>query len=350
MIVATSEIVLGPLVLCLCVLEFLSALFVLCGREGFERMLRVGRTGVWSLALLGAFFAVLSGHYNQDWVYNFWAAQVPMVGLFLSSGMFLCRVWCDDAKYLAKEGSGELLSEHARTLPPLHPAWLFLVMLVVLSLIPLALQLLSPASYANPYSTGRPVWNLVELARWGVGGPIPTYLAEVGPDGVVHAHQDVPREVTVPMGTTLIAAWLWIQFCVIALIGRLVPWPRLRIGAYLLAPLGIGILWLSGSSGLPWGKELALDPRYFGPLSARSSGIWEDEGATLASYGGVMLVAAICTVVLALALGIEHFISRRRSMAAALASPQSGATFHQREQDELLRLTPRNGSAGLEGC
>jgi hypothetical protein len=348
MIVAASLFVLGPLVLCMCVLELVAALLMFGGRGKFRRLIRLGWIGVWTLAILGAFFALLSGHYQQDWVHNFWAAQVPMVGLFVSSGMLLCRIWRDDACFIVTGGPGVLASRSSGRASRIHPAFLFLMMLVVLSLIPLALQLISPASYANPYSTGHPVRNLVELAQWGLGGPLPAYLAELGSDGVVRAHQNVPREVTVPMGTTLIAAWLWILFCVIALIGRIIPWARVRVGAYLVAPLAIGLMWFSGLGGLPYGEKLGLDPRYFMPNAARDSGIWRDEGVTLASYGGVMLLAAICTAVLALALGVERFVLRRRTATIAVAS-QSNASGTRPSAEDPTRLSTSHGIARLNG-
>ncbi len=345
MVPVSWMLVFGPLTLCVGVLELVTAVRFWRSGRMLSFSLERGSAAIWALGIGAALIALASGISNPDWVHDFWAAQMAMVGLFLCSGLLLCRVWSDDAAFIARASETGL-----RRTRRVNTAWLFLGMLLWFALCPLALELAFPGNHVNPHNTGHPVRNLVELAQWGLGGPVPAYLAEVGPDGVMHAHQNVPREVTVPMGTTLIAAWLWIHFCVIALVGRIVPWPRLRIGAYLLAPIGIGILWLSGLGGLPWSEQLALDPRYFGPESARDSGIWQDEGATLASYGGVMLLAAICTSVLALALRVERFISRRRSMAAALAvSPQSGATLEQREKDERLRLAPSGGTASLEG-
>lgn len=346
MVVSTLLFLFGPLTLCVCVLDLATAARV--WRTGrilpfsFER----GTAAIWVLWIGGALLALISGVTDPNRLHDFWAVQGPMVALFLGSGFLLSRTWSDDAAYMAKNSEAPSTGERR-----INPAWLFLGMLLWLSLWPLALELAFPGNYVNPYSTKRPAWNLVELARWGLGGPVPTYLAEIGPDGVVHAHQNVPRQVTVPMGTTLIAAWLWIYFCVIALVGRIVPRPRLRIGGFLAAPIVIGVLWLAGLGGLPLGERLALDARYFGPSSVERSGIWWNEGATLASYGRVMLLAAICTAVLALALGAQRFISRRSSTAAALVvSPRSDATLEHRGADEPLRLAPRSGSAGLEGC
>jgi hypothetical protein len=349
MIISASMFVYGPIVLCLCALELLTALLVFHGSGNYRRLLRLGWIGVVTLAALGLGFAVLSGLYFSDWVHNFWAAQIPMVGLFLCSGLLLCRVWREDAALTADEGSGELEFLLARSrlarMVWSHPAWLFLASLIVLSLVPLALQIVFPASYSNPFSTGRPAWNLVELARWGLGGPVPGYLAELAGDGTVRAHQNVPREVTVPMGTTLIAAWLWIAFCGIALAGRLIPKLRLRVGAYLVAPLALLVL---NFIGIPGGDRLALDPRYFGPNSARESGIWQDEGATLATYGDVLLLASILTVVLATGLVIDRILWRRRhavSSSAILRVPASA----QPEDDRPTRFSLRAGLAWLAG-
>jgi hypothetical protein len=337
--------VLGPLTLGVCVLELVTA--VRFWRSGRMRSfsLERGSAAIWVLGIGGGLLALASGISNPDWVHDFWAAQMAMVAVFLCSGLLLCRVWPDDAAFIAGASGADLRSTRR-----VNTAWLFLGMLLWFALWPLALELAFPGNHVNPHSTGHPVRNLVQLVQWGLGGPVPPFLAEIGPDGVVRAHQNVPREVTVPMGTTLIAAWLWIQFCFIALLGRSIRPARARISIYLMAPLAFGLMWSYGIGGVPLGEKLALDPRYFGPNSARDSGIWQDEGATLASYGGVMLLAAICTAVLALALGVQRFISRRRSVAAVLAvSPRSGATPQQREEDKPLRLSPRSGDAGLEG-
>jgi hypothetical protein len=107
-------------------------------------------------------------------------------------------------------------------------------------------------------------------------------------------------------------------------------------------------MWSCGLGGLPSGREAWLRSALLRPISAGDSGIWQDEGATLASYGGVMLLAAICTAVLALALGVERFVLRRRTATIAVAS-QSNASGTRPSVDDPTRLSTSQGIARLEG-
>ena len=335
-----------PLALCMCFAVLAAGLHAWHANEMAPIAVRRGTRLLYLLWVSGALGALASGLLHPNWVHDFWFAQLPMIAAFVGSGVFLCRVWSADDSWLASAGGSNANAIRRET--SFHPACVFLGMLLASSLFPLVLQLVFPASYANPYSTGRPAWNLIQLAHWGLGGPVPHYLAELQPDGTVHAHQNVPREVTVPMGTTLIAGWLWIAFCLVALAGRFIPTSRLRVGAYLLTPLALLVLNLMGSSALPGGDRLGLDPRYFRPWTAEDSGIWKDEGATLASYGGVMLLAAILTLVLALGLVIDRILWRRRHAvsASAILRVPAGA---QPEDDRPTRLSLRAGLAWLAG-
>ncbi len=77
------------------------------------------------------------------------------------------------------------------------------------------------------------------------------------------------------MGTTLLAAWLWIGFSLVASIGRLLSTPRWRGAFYLLAPLLLGV-----------------------PLANAIPGVWTGDPVVMRSYGPALAAALLVGVVL----------------------------------------------------
>ena len=139
------------------------------------------------------------------------------------------------------------------------------------------LQLAFPEDRPSPAETGEPIRRLWGLAMWGFGGPLPESLTPTNAPELAHGIGHLPREVTVPMGTTLIAAWLWIAFCVLAFGGRFVRSQRLRIALYLIAPQVVGLsvaLGAADSLVSMWG---GFDSRFFYPAGSERSGIWTSD-------------------------------------------------------------------------
>jgi len=308
----TAILILMPLVLCTWLLALATAVLVWRQRPSARVTLLVGRLVLFLLWAAGAGSAILSGILRPDWVHDFWGAQVPMCAAFLGCGLLLCGVWGDDAALFERVATSSPGTGSARHRRLANPAWTFLGMLLVSALVPLVLQLAFPEEHATHRGTGRPVHDLVELAHWGLGGPLPALLEPSGDAGHARGIDFLPRDVTVPMGATLIAAWLWILFCALAWVGRLVRAPRRRIVLLLLAPPVVGLL--SPLASWPLGVlRLGFDPRFFWPLAARDSGIWTSDPATMQSYGRVLLVAALCAVLLAASRVVQG--ARRRTAA-----------------------------------
>jgi hypothetical protein len=274
--VSVALCIYGPLILLGLVLSCAAALQVLRRRDSSHKLLFLVQIVVWVLWAAGCLFALVDWTDERDWVHLFWSAQIPLVGLFLCSGVLLCRTWRDDAEAIGGA------RPRARS-----GASLFLLMTLTLGLAPLVLEIVLPEAPPTGRNIGAPLRRLAGLAAWGCGGPLPECLAS----GAGH----LPREVTVPMGTTLIAARMWIAFCVLALAGRLMRVQRVRIALCLVAPALVAPLWER------------FDPGFFDP--GTDSGIWTSEPALMRSYGPTLLVALVAALVLGACCGL----SRRES-------------------------------------
>jgi hypothetical protein len=306
MIISYAYLVLAPATLVACLLALATAVLVLRKSPKAARVHHIARRLVIAIGITSVCVALLSRLNFPDWVHDFWAAQIPMVALFWCSGILLCTTWSDDAALLASTRAADDAVPTRRPAPLWSSAWIFAGLLIALGAGTLALHIVFPPETMNPRATGRPAHNLVELFAWSFGGPLPVYLQPFKAEHVARGMAHLPREVTVPMGTTLIAAWLWIGFCALALIGRLVPLRRFRIPFYLLAPIAIGAwgMAIGGSFDL---RGIPFDTRYFS--IEHDCGIWKSDPATMKSYGPVLLVACVSTLVLALALLIRRHIT-----------------------------------------
>jgi hypothetical protein len=251
--------------------------------------------------------AVFGRFVQRDWVHLFWSAQIPLTSLFLCSGVLLERTLCDDASQ--------------RTIARVKPAWLFLAMVVSLGVAPLVLEIAWPAYVHSHRDLGRPLARVADLALWGFGGELPESLSPITELERARNVGHLPREVTVAMSGLFIAAWLWIAFSALLLIGRRLHPPRVRRAFLLLSPTAVGITCYLAAN--VWNAPLGpFDPRMFWPLAAEDSGIWTSEPAVLRSFGPVLAVAAACVV-------LVRFITKpvRTNEASA---PVSSDTQHVR--------------------
>ncbi len=230
-----------------------------------------------------------------DWVRLFWMSQIPMLGVFMLSGALLFTIWPDDAEFrkeFASRGLEQRIS--SRT----NPALWFLAIMTSLGVMPLFLI----AIFRSPEgrNIGAPIRRVFELARWSLGGALPEWLQPIsfvdGARGIGY----LPREVTVPTGTMLLAAWLWIAFCTIALIGRAIPSARVCRAFLLLSPIVAGgvLIVLARTALAPssWFDVLLFW------ITGQDSGVWTSEPAVLRSFGPVLLAAVLSAIPLAILL------------------------------------------------
>ena len=289
MIISVSIGVLLPLTALLCAMSLTLAPVVQARPAAARTTLRWGTRALFALWIVAAFTAITSHVTFPDWNHDFWAAQVPLVGLALSSGLLLCRTWSDDATSLAGSGSGSTSSPPVQPPRPTVWAWVFLAMMLWFGLGPLVIQWVDGPRAHRSFANERPLGNLLDLAAWGFGGPLPDFLEPQHRLQIERGVGHLPRDVTLSMGASLIAAWLWIAFCVLSLAGRALRNQRHRIGFYLVAPSGVAAFVLLWSlTGL--GQGPVIDPRFFGTAS-ESSGIWMSEVGTMRSYGPLLAVA-----------------------------------------------------------
>lgn len=275
MIPLVSLFVYGPLMVAtatLCVVAAAQALARGAASRGVVFVAQMCVVVLWVAAPVVAAVARLD---FRDWVHLYWAVQVPLVGIFLGSGALLCGTWAWEDGPAPRGGFAQP--------PPTRPARgvvIYLGMLLTLGLLPIALQLAIPEDHPSSRDTDRPLGALVEIAAWGLGGPPPEILPPF------------PRSVTVPFGTTLFAALLWIGFVAILLVGLAIRSQRLRGAFYLLAPL-----------------QLALVARAFDlvtPFDTRS-GVWRSSSSVIGVYGPVVAAAVALAVLVA-----AGFLVRRR--------------------------------------
>lgn len=266
---------------------------------------------IWVVALI---FGALNWTDN-DWGHLFWSSQIPLLILFLNSGALLCRSRPGDALFLdgAQSESGEpsRINLSPRSLRDNGSLW-FMVMCATLGTSPLFLETLFP--YEVPArNIGEPIPRTFALAMWGFGGALPEFLTPTNEAGIARGVGFLPREVTVPMGSLLVASWVWLAHCTLLLIGALIRPQRLRITLLILAPamVGLAVLCIRLYSPIPrlWD---GLHLGYF-DLMHGGSGIWDSDPAAMKALGPTVL-AACCA-----GIAILVFTIRRR-MATLLST------------------------------
>ena len=223
----------------------------------------------------------------RDWVHLFWSVQVPLVGLFLGSGAFLC--WSR-----AGRDGGAQRDDPATCM---KGVWLFGAMVLTLGGAGIVLQLALPDLTPAPRDTGAPVRTLGEIVRWNFGGPRPEVL--------VRGSGNLPRDMTVALGTTLIAAWLWIGFCLLFVLGRFVRSQRLREAFYRAGPALLVPVVFAFEAATARANGRVFEVAFFQPDGARDSGIWLSGPAVLHSYGSVLLAALAMTALVAVVRLLE---------------------------------------------
>ncbi len=230
---------------------------------------------------------------SGDWVHLLWMVQVPIAGLFMISGVFLFTAYGNDGEPDAVESVAAL----QKRVSPSNAAWWFFAMMASLGIAPLLLIAIFQGA-PEGRNIGQPVRRLFELAQWGFGGALPECLGPLTFEEQARGVGHLPREVTVPMGALLISSWAWIAFCALAMVGRLLPWPRIRRGFLLLSPLALGLisLWISRRTV---GTGLWFDARYFWAGASEESGIWTSDPVTMKSFGPVLVAAMLGALLLA---------------------------------------------------
>ena len=304
MIISVSIGILLPLTAILCAMALTIAPVIQAKPAAARAVLPWGTRALFTLWFFAALAAIASHVTFPDWNHDFWAAQVPLVALALGSGILLCRVWSDDAAFLGRRAR-DATPKDRESLP--HPtiwAWTFFAMMLWFGFGPTVMQWIDGPRTQRAFANEHPLGNLIELAAWGFGAPLPDFLEPEHRLQIERGVGHLPRDVTVPMGSSLIAAWLWIAFGVVSLAGRSLKNQRQRIGFYLLAPscmAALVLLWsLTG-----YGQGPVIDARFFG-LGCESSGIWKSEPGTMRSYGPTLLVAGIFVLLLVLGTLCSH--------------------------------------------
>jgi hypothetical protein len=268
-----------------------------------EQAARAARRLFAFFAVTSLFVAVAYASVALDAVHLFWSVQIPIVVAFLGSGPLLADAWRDDER-------------GARS------AWWFPASIAALAAAPIAVLEIA-GGFSIGRDVGEPSRRLLDLATWGLGGALPDYLA---PSHELERQRGVghlPREVTVPMGALLVAAWAWIAYCALAISARAIRGRRGRRAWLYVAPVVLGAVavFLPGTRGA-WG----FDPRFFGPDSARDSGIWRSDPEVMRGFGPVLVAALAAAVLYALALprGRRAAAARDAGASATGLEPRGG--------------------------
>jgi hypothetical protein len=255
--------------------------FALWGRDGAVsasalRQVRKLVVAIWLLAMgLAPFVEDGAG------VHLFWAAQLPLVTLYLGSGLLVTP---DPSTAEAREIRSGVSSWKGQLL--------YFTMSLTLGLMPLLLISWFPGRYC-PDPTfrefGPPMESLGELARWGLRGDLPGFLEPRTNPALKRGVDYLPRAITVPFGTSLLAAWFWIFFGVATVCARSMPSSLTRRKFSLLAAPVVCFFLVGGSAlGLALGP---LETQLFMPVDVRTSGIWTSDPFVMKSYGPVLVIA-----------------------------------------------------------
>ena len=157
----------------------------------------------------------------------------------------------------------------------------------------------APKSNAAPRNLGRPVAGALEVARLGLGGPVPDVLVPVNDAGVERGLGFLPREITVTIGGLVAGATLWIATCLIALAGGLLRSARARLGVFLFAPFVVA-------------AAMLFAPMPFGMLQRP---LWDADPALLRAFGPLLVLAGLAACGLALKDVARRLVGRAGRMA-----------------------------------
>src|SRR6185503_4378533 len=105
--------------------------------------------------------------------------------MFAGAGAFLMRDEWDRRTGTTRFGRGP---------------WILLAALLLFALLPAALIQWVPRPDAGPRNLGRPIAGTLEVAGFGLGGPLPPALVPENDAGEARGLGYLPREITVPVG------------------------------------------------------------------------------------------------------------------------------------------------------
>jgi len=276
-------------------------------RIGGHADARVFRNFAWyallTIAVAGNLQSLLSWSLDRDWVHLLWSAEYTLFSLFLASGAWL-------AELTVEPGSGEpgeaAPRARART-------WLPAALFALVASLPLLLLELLPRPDPPARESGAPTLRLIELARFGLGGERPAFLA---PETAIEHERGLAhlaREVTVPMGSLMIGAWIAIAVVVLALLLRCAVPRRWRALLGALAPPAVVLLHISLGSMQPTWLGLPVEADWIVALARGESGIWASDPSTLRSFGPLLLTALVAVACLASVRVYELWRTRRGS-------------------------------------
>jgi hypothetical protein len=285
-IVGIAMFVYVPLGVFAAAMSVWAGMVIAFGRPIPEAYVKLGR--MLALILGGGGLALLPVLADGDWMYLFWSSQVPMGILFLASGMLRVSASDWNAELELGEPSNRKRVRKGGT------CFLFAVTFL-LGVLPLLMVSFLPGTYSNFRNVGLPIVELQRLAMWGFGGAMPDYLAPL--ERSTRSVGSLPVLLTVPFGTTLIAAWMWIAYGVLAFVGKRLPNLRSRMSFTLVSAPILGLLTTSCALlGMGMGP---LQAAFFLPEIGRGAGIWKSHPAAMRGYGPVLACALVIGIALA---------------------------------------------------
>lgn len=252
---------------------------------------------VGAIVTVGIIAAIWNWSVGQDFVHLWWAVQIPLVSTFLLSGNFAARGWAHEHR-------------PATTAEQMQAPGVFFVATLVLAVTPLVVEETWPIDHTQRRVTESPTIAILQFVGWSFGGPRPDCLRYDMLRGIGH----VSRDVTVPMGILLIAAWTSIVFSASTLALRLIRNANCRLAAsFVVAPIfGTVVLIMKDPVGI-------FDPGLFPPYADDRSAVWNSDPLTLRTFGFVVLAGVLCSVALLVTLQ-----RARRSGSAVVPRPSSG--------------------------
>lgn len=272
------QVLLGlALAITTCALALPTAL--LRGAAQRQRALVWMRRLVLAYAAVAFVLAVLHWWPWRDWVHCLWTSTHPQIAVFAAAGAFLVR----DGRERRERGP-----------------WIVLAVLLAFALLPAALIQGAPDPDAGARNLGRPIAGTLEVALFGLGGPVPPALVPENDAGVARGLGYLPREITVPVGALATAAVLWTVLCVLQVAGALLRAPRLRRGFLLFAPFAV------------------LPPLFFAqlPFGLRVRSVWTTDPTLMHGFGPLLLVAICASALVPLA----SLLARRHGAPASPAA------------------------------
>lgn len=273
-------------------------------------------TSVWlglvAWTLGGTFYVdAISPHFE----FVFWASQIGLTALFASSGCLLAT-WVGrlDVPVSSRRPFWRRL-ETPLTFPAAAAA---------LVLLPWAWMAWRDFGLGIGRNTGASFERTMELARWGLGGALPQYLQPETLEGFARGLGWLPREVTVPMGVALVAAWWIAAFAVIVLASGFGRGAHARVHAAMWAPFLTCVALFAWATGLGGDRTAVspdawFDPRFFWPGSEGRSGIWTSSPGVMRSFGPMLCTATAATIVVAIAVARPR---ARRRQPTAIEEPR----------------------------